>query len=94
MVAVYASGAVVAPIQTCGFGFVRAMVGLPLITIVMVCGALGQVVVAFVTTTVAVYEPGAAPAGTVITIGVAGNAVAVTSTKPAVLAAALKSIAY
>ena len=73
---------------------VRAIVGLPLITIVTVCGALGQVVVVFVTVTVAVYVPGAAPAGTVMMIGVAGSTVAVTSTKPAVLAAALKSIAY
>ena len=75
-------------------GFVIAMVGLPLITTVMVCGALGQVVVVFETTTVAVYDPAAAPAGTVITIGVAGKAVTATSAKPAVLAAALKSMVY
>ena len=58
------------------------MVGIGLMVIVMGCEVLVQPVSELNTDKVALYVPATAAPGTVITIGLAGNATFVTSTNP------------
>ena len=94
VVAVYATGTVVAPTHADGVRSVMVMVGLGLMVIVTGDKALTQPVSELITCTVALYVPGAAAAGTVKVIDPAGSAVAGTSTKPAVCARTSKSTMY
>jgi hypothetical protein len=73
----------------------RVIVGLATtVTVKAVGGVLTQVVEVLRTWIVALYTPAAVFIGTVIPIGLPGNAVNATSVRPAASAAALKSIVY
>ena len=89
----YVKLAVAAPIHTAVLG-PSVIVGVRFIVTVIGNDALTQPVVLFRTVIEAAYTPAAAPPGTAIEIGDAGNAAFTTSTNPCASAPALKSILY
>src|SRR4051794_18405044 len=81
VVAVYANVVEAAPKHTAGLRFVTLMVGVGLTVMLIGKAALVHPVAELMIVTVALYVPATMAPGTVMLIGVAGSAVAATSTK-------------